>query len=94
MILANEIPSNISKYITNEITKLKTLILSSNTVPISKNDPNYITLQSFLTEVLSNHWAKFEKDWKKEFYHCVDEINKAFNKEKHMTSSSININIP
>lgn len=59
---------------------------------ISKNDPNYITLQSFLTEVLSNHWAKFEKDWKKEFYQCVEEINKAFN--KHMISSPININIP
>ena len=83
--------ANINRYIDSEMNKLKKLILS---IPTLKNDPNYITLQTFLTEILVNHWTNFENNWKKEFYKCVEIINSTLNKEKHMVLSPIVINIP
>ncbi|ORX61089.1 hypothetical protein BCR36DRAFT_408069 [Piromyces finnis] len=81
-LAVKEATASLNQYIDNEITKLKSLILSSTSLPISLNDPNYITLQTFLTNVLNIHWSKFEANWKKEFYQCVEKINSIKEKEK------------
>jgi len=74
---SGEISPELNKYIEGEINKLKALISATATIPIIKNDPNYVSLQTFLLEILEKHNKKFEKVWKEEFYNCVETLQKS-----------------
>eukprot|EP00833_Pecoramyces_ruminatium_P010744 jgi/Orpsp1_1/1184776/evm.model.c7180000090942.1 len=76
---SDDVPPSLRQHIEKEINKLKALISATTTIPIIKDDPNYISLQTFLAEILEKHNKKFEQTWKEEFYKCVEMLNKNIN---------------
>jgi len=75
------------------IQELKLQILSLSKLPIPANSNEYMTLLDFLKEVFRWNWEKWKIEWTKEFYQCVQCLQKDYIKpledkvnqlEKHM----------